>query len=291
MGKFEPHDDGNTIILFSHLLKKMSCCALKSTYTPCRNWSLLESELCHVHQNMDPEVMKDRWFKRYVLGLTYTLFTYEKDWYDRNLILGPLKSGRFTLTKEDILKIPNREKYIDVFLLLVEHGFIPRGVHLRQESTCRWFFCFLMTDFPTKDPLPNLRKKLEELYVLHSGKVLYDFLIWLPYPLLNRSRMTKRFRAYIPTILDSSAAKEPSWMPHKELDNIRLEYEKIIGHDKATQRCLVERWLPDLKELYQTEKQIQKIKMNHCKEELMMNRWHPDRVSAYLEMGIDLDDI
>ena len=29
----------------------------------------------------------------------------------------------------------------------------------------------------------------------------------------------------------------------------------------------------------------------HFKEELMMNRWHPDRVSKYLDMGIDVDDM
>ena len=68
-------------------------------------------------------------------------------------------------------------------------------------------------------------------------------------------------------------------------------YEVELGEGHPLTRALVGRWLLDLKELYVAEKAIQKIKMDACKEELMMNRWHPRRVSWCLKQGLDIEDM
>ena len=75
------------------------------------------------------------------------------------------------------------------------------------------------------------------------------------------------------------------------MDVLRSFYIEKLTDDHPLTKMLVQRWLPDLKELYQAEKAIQKIKMDQCKEELMMNRWHPNRVEKHLLMGLDVEDM
>ena len=271
----------------------MSCKALKSNLKQCRNWCCKDSDFCLQHSALSKETLKDRWVSLYLLGegslSIYTVFNRRNE----DKILLDLQSGWITLTKEDIRKIPNQQRFIDIYLFLMENGFTERGANMKLEFTSLWFLMQLLVNFPeltSHDRLDPLVKLIERNLVLASGKTLYDFLMWIRYPVVGRPRLTQALVTYIPKFLDTEAAKELSWYPRDELDKLRIEYENTPGKEHPLTKCLVLRWLLDLKELYQTEKAIQKIKMDQCKEELMMNRWHPDRVLKYLEMGLDIDD-
>lgn len=266
----------------------MSCIALKQNLQQCRNWSMLDCEFCHSHRNLSHEVIKERWMKRYVFHWTrFTVFNRRNE----QKMLSDLKSGRICLTKEDILKIPAQKRYIDIYLLLMQHGLLKKGTHVALESVALGLFMDIMKNFPGADDLRLLRQQIERTLILSSGQTLYDFILWLSHPVLSRVKLTQNMIQYIPSLLDTDAAKELSWVPYDHLDKLRQEYEKTPGKEHALTKCLVQRWLPDLKELYQTEKAIQKMKMDHCKEELMMDRWHPDRLQKYLDMGYDIDQL
>jgi hypothetical protein len=265
----------------------MACCAITSSLNDCRNWSCLDSDFCHAHRTISQEVFKDRWFKRYVLR--WDRFTvYQRR--NEQKMLSDLETKRVVLTKEDIRKIPAQDRFADIYLLLMDHGYVQRGTNVPLECTILWFYMRILSNFP-EDDLSTLRKLIEKTMVLSSGQTLYDFLLWISSALMGRSRLTRKMIDYIPTLLDTEAAKQLSWFPRDTLDKLRLEYEKVLGAEHPITRCLVERWLLDLKELYQTEKAIQKIKMNQCKEELMMDRWHPQRLQKYLDMGYDIEQL
>jgi hypothetical protein len=268
----------------------MSCKALKSNLALCRNWACKHSDFCHAHATLSKESLKERWVSRYLLGQRgypkYTVFSKANE----KTILSDLQSGWIVLTKEDIRRFPKLDRYTDVYLLLMEHGFVERGTHTPLEFISLWLYMKLLANFSNDRSLAPLRSLIERNMILASGKTLYDFLLWISYPAVGGPRLSGLLVSYVPTLLDTEAAKELSWYPRDELDKLRIHYENIAGKDHPLTRYLVERWLLDLKELYVTEKAVQKIKMDQCKEELMMNRWHPHRVAHYLEMGLDIDD-
>ncbi len=266
----------------------MACQALTCTLKDCRNWSCLDSDFCSSHRNLSPEVLKDRWLKRYVMHWNrFTVFNRK----DEKKILSDLKSERIVLTEADILKMPAQERFVDIYLLFMDHGYVKRGMNPRLEFTALWLYTNILSNFPQGLDIRPLKELIERNLILSSGQALYDFILWLSYPVLNRTKLTAKMIEYIPTLLDTDAAKELSWVPRDYLDRLRVEYEKVPGKEHAMTKCLVLRWLPDLKELYQTEKAIQKMKMDQCKEELMMDRWHPDRLQKYLDMGYDIDQL
>ena len=266
----------------------MACIALKKNLEVCRNWSMVDSCFCHAHRNITQEILKQRWMNRYIFHWSrYTVFNRKNE----KEMLSDLKSGRIVLTKEDILKIPAQQRYVDIYLWLMEHEFVKRGTHVPLEFTALWLYMDIMKNFPGADNVKPLRQLIEKNLILSSGQTLYDFILWVSYPVLNRARLTQQMIQYIPMLLDTEAAKELSWFPRDHLDKLRVAYEKTPGREHAMTRCLVERWLPDLKELYHAEKAIQKMKMDQCKEELMMDRWHPDRLQKYLDMGYDIEDL
>ena len=276
----------------------MSCSALKKNLTACHNWSMMDSDLCHSHRHISPDILKERWFEKYIIGKDrYPLFTIISP-FKKDKILNDLKAGVVTLTKEDIKKIPAKECYVDIYLLLIENNFAEFGDHPRLEFLGLWLYVFILTDFEFaerpenhKNRLLDLKRQLENVLILSSGNSMYKFLQHMAGTSKGRTKLTKQLVQIIPPLLDTNAAKEMSWMSYDELDKLRTIYEKELGKDASLTKCLVQRWLPDIKELYNTEKQIQKMKMDQCKEELMMNRWHPERIEKYLDMGIDLEDL
>ena len=283
----------------------MSCIALNKNLHQCRNWTVIGKDFCHAHRSMNKELFKERWLSKYIIGQrqipTYTIISP----FNKEKILADLKSGLITLTKEDICKIPATEGYVDIYILLLEHNFAHYGDHPKLERMGLWLYQLLMVNFPFDDrpefqasKLMILKRKIEDYLITSSGKSLYDFFMFIGMAMVGRRKLQKQMVEYIPTLLDTNAAKELSWYSHDILDGIRREWEESCKFKNGAPpmpnpviRCLVERWLPDIKELYVTEKLIQKIKMDQCKEELMMNRWHPDRVGKFLEMGIDPDDM
>ncbi len=258
---------------------------------------MLDSDYCYVHRNITEEVRKERWFQHYIVGKDrYPMYTIISP-FKKDIILQDLLSRRIVLNKEDILKIPAKEAYVDIYLLLLEHNFAKYGDYPRLERIGLWLYQTILHNFPfdnrtdfERNKLFALKQALETHLILASGLSLYRFLEFIGMAMIGRGRLMRQMRDFIPTILDSQAAKELSWFSYDELDNIRKGWIEL-SKDHPMMKCLTERWLPDIKELYHTEKAIQKIKMDQCKEELMMNRWHPSRVEKFLLAGIDVEDM
>lgn len=269
----------------------MACVALKSNLQYCRNWSTLDSCYCHAHQTLTPETFKERWIQKYILykGFPYyTLFTSGK----KEKILADLKAGHVVLTQQDILKIPVKEGYVDTYLLLLENNYAQSGDHPNLERCGLLLYQVILRSFPNGEygDIVILKQAIEKYLIAYSGDTLYRFFLFIGVFAPGRQLFQAQMRNLVPSLLDSQAAKELSWCSFDHLDSIRKVWESA-RQDHPMMRCLVERWLPDIKELYQTEKQIQRMKMDHCKEELMMVCWHPDRVSKLLEAGIDPEDM
>lgn len=251
---------------------------------------MLDSQYCHAHRKYTPEIHKDRWVRKYLVGQNGPVFLFTET-KPKLHFLKDLESGSIHLTKEDLQKIPIREYNVDIYVLLLERGFANYGDHPRLEWTGLWFFTSILRHFANDEVLQKLKTRLEKSLILSSGQSLYTFLHFMGGTAKGRPSLANILLDYIPTLLDTDAAKELSWMSYNELDKLRITYEKELGAQHFLTRCLVLRWLLDIKELYQTEKTIQKIKMDQCKEEIMMNRWHPDRVEKYLLAGLDIDDM
>jgi hypothetical protein len=277
------------------LFLPMACRALTASLHPCRNWSSQGGDFCVAHRSYTPELHKDRWFKRHILGEGdgATPFHYSFSTADeREAICQPIQTGEIRLTKDNVRKIPAAESYIDVYVLLVSLGVVEPLDHPSLFNKCgTYYFRTLHQDI---SPIPKTCLEIEATLLAPSGRMLCQYLKAIPkVVLLRRANPTYYllFTRIVPRLLDSEAAKELSWESRDRLDRIRLLYEEELGAEHPLTRTLVQRWLPDLKELYVTEKAIQKMKMDQCKEELMMNRWHPDRVWKYLEMGLEIDDM
>ncbi len=248
------------------------------------------SPYCYAHRHMTPELHKERWFKKYILGKNGPLYLHSWTRH-KSRILRDLKNGSILLTKEDIQKIPVKFAYVDIYALLLQQGFAKYGDHPSLEWHALWLHTNILYNFPDNQHIYSHKDMVESTFILSSGQAFYRFLSFVAGTAKGRAKYGRKIWELIPTLLDTDAAKEMSWMSYDELDKLRLTYEKELGVDHTLTKCLVQRWLLDIKELYQTEKAIQKVKMDCCKEELMMNRWHPNRVERLLLAGIDPEDM
>lgn len=270
----------------------MSCQALKSNLTRCRNWSCIDSEFCWQHENLSPEIVKSRWIRRYFYGdngttryCYWTPSVGEKIRHD-------LDSGLIVLTSTDIGNIPSRDRNIDIYLFLIKYGYAKATDNCDLLARSYWYF--LDKSSVAAPNLLNfpLKEEICDVLILANHHTFFRFLKSLAKLCKNRARYVGFATVEIPKFLDSAAAKELSWWSYQELDELRVCYEDELGRDHPLTKCLVQRWLLDLKELYHTEKAVQKIKMDQCKEEIMMNRWHPDRImKMYEEYGLDVNDL
>jgi hypothetical protein len=270
----------------------MSCQALKSNLTNCRNWSCLDSDFCWQHEHLPKDTRKSRWIRRYFYGENgLTRYSYWTPSIGKKL-LKDLESKRIVLTKGDIASIPSRDRNLDIYLFLIQYGYAQPSDNCELLARSLWYYIEKSSITPHPPLTFPLKAEIRDTLILDSGRSLFRFLKSLAKLCKSRMRFVTFAAEEIPRFLDSAAAKELSWWTHQELDELRVHYEKELGAEHPLTRCLVQRWLLDLKELYQTEKAIQKIKMDQCKEEIMMNRWHPDRImKMYEEYGIEIDDL
>ena len=269
----------------------MSCQALKANLCGCRNWSCLDSDFCAQHKSLSREEFKRRWVSRYILGQQgYLQYAYWNQTVGVKM-LSDLESNRVTLTRADIAQIPSRDRYLDIYLFLVKHGYAKPTYNCDLLARAYWYYVDKCSSAPAQWPDFPLKKELRDILILYSGSSLFRYLKSLAKLCKGRPRFTVFAMQDVPAHLDSNAAKELSWWSHQDLDELRKHYEKVLGVDHPLTKCLVQRWLLDIKELYITEKAIQKLKMDLCKEQLMMDRWHPSRLEKYLEMGYDIDQL
>lgn len=282
----------------------MSCQALCHDLSTCRNYSLLDADYCFVH-NQIPEiqVQKKRWIKRYILGHEGYGPFYQDNYALQKHILKDLRLKKVVLTEEDVKKIPYRNKYIDIYVLLVKYGFIQQGWHAPLLMLC---YRYLLKH---KDGnlfgLLGHRDLLHDIHhhiILKNSNTFFDFIGLIPVIEEKIHFATEDSKFHFRTLISSyviaclehsEAARELSWWSRPTLDALMHCYKDVhkLTEDHPYYRCLTQRWLPDLYELHETEKQMQKIKMDQCKEELMMNRWHPARVEWLLNQGIEVENM
>lgn len=267
----------------------MACRAITYDLKMCRNWSVGESGLCSAHQDYTEELHKERWVDKHILCLHGTPYTSYKPWVSIP-ILRSLLNQEIVLTKEDIARIPAEPVYLDIFVLLIEWGFAKPSDN--PSLTVQGFRYFLEARSAGVNPVRGVFfQTLTRTLLLSSGAQLGWFFLALPNLIQETPAYEEVALREMPLLLDTNAAKELCWWSKEALDGFRKLYELELGAEHPLTRALVGRWLLDLKELYVTEKQIQKIKMDACKEELMMNRWHPRRVSWCLKQGLDIEDM
>jgi hypothetical protein len=192
------------------------------------------------------------------------------------------------LTKKDIDMIPARRWFIDIYLLLLEHGHIQiddhGGLYVKalQYLSDFWY----LGNNVLMLPFSPLATKIQEILITSSAETLLFFYKMLPTIIKTATfqgdillqRMIS-VSAYLSNLEQSNAAKELSWIPFRS--ELLEEYKEKLGESHLLTNFLREVYLPCFLQLYTTEKQIQKATMDTCKEELIAYCWHPDRFQTW----------
>lgn len=288
----------------------MACKAIKEDHLPCRNSRQEDSVYCYAHREMTPEIYKERWFQRYILGnrpdhdrIFY--FREKEENSPTQPILEPLRSGEIKLTEEDIARIPVAERYIDVFLLLVENEFADWRENKKLANRVLIYYIHLQIleyEYGFRRGLRRLANALTgsgvssirviERLLQKDWEVLVNFMYKLPRLLQQKfSDYQNTEEVFLPILTQLSeceAQREASW--YTKSGSLLDHYNKYeVG--KAFLPFLKDVFYPKLDQLLKEEKKVKYARSNIFKEELMMNRWHPDRIWKHLEMGIDVDDM
>lgn len=263
----------------------MACQAITKDLRCCRNWSTLDSDLCHMHKDLSAAILKKRWFNKYILGLDgemYYLNYFSPGTKTRgNTIRQALTSGKIKLTKEDISCIPHQIARLDIYVLLCEIGACqPQDNVGLYKTTLRYRFTH-------SEMIPlAVRELIDKTLILASTEVFEFFLLQAPqlfkmaHPWhLPLTGIFHNIVAFVNKNLEHPIVKAYSWVPHREY--IHKEVLRILGNDHPLSIYYQSRVLPDLQELYNTEKQIQKAKMFYLQEDLMAATWHPDRFQQW----------
>jgi hypothetical protein len=272
----------------------MACHAIKVNHIGvltgkvCRNYRMEDSLFCFQHQSITPEEHKSRWFRKFILGSDGKRFLYNYDESKKQRILGDLRDKVIVLTKKDIDMIPARRWFIDIYLLLLEHGHIEisdhGGLYVKalQYLSDFWY----LGNNVLMLPFSPLATKIQEILITSSAETLLFFYKMLPTIIKTATfqgdillqRMIS-VSAYLSNLEQSKAAKELSWIPFRS--ELLEEYKEKLGESHLLTNFLREVYLPCFLQLYTTEKQIQKATMDTCKEELIAYCWHPDRFQTW----------
>ena len=251
----------------------------------CRNYSMNGCLFCHQHQEITPEEHKSRWLRHFIMAADGKPFLYIYREYKETRILGDLKDGIITLTEEDLQRIPDRSRYIDIYILLFDNGYInltKNNMALYQRSIlyiAEFFYQNNEKPFLTLSPFANM---ILEILILRDATHLSFYLCMLTDMFqsygfqgdLIEHRIVS-VSAFLNTFLDSSAAKQLSWEPFRA--TLLRNYETKLGLEHPVTVFFRERYLPSFTTLYRFEKTLQKSHTNQFKEEMMAVCWHPDR--------------
>jgi hypothetical protein len=274
----------------------MACHAIKTnragvlTGGLCRNYSMDGSLFCYQHQDITPEEHKNRWFRKFILGSDGNRFLYSYDESKKDRILGDLRDKIIVLTQEDILKIPGRRWYIDIYLLLMEHGYIglkenshpelyPKALIYLSEF---WF----LTNNTLMLPFSALATKIKEVLIVKDSDHLLCFLYLLQGLMKGNNfqgdlllQRIISIGAFLSSLIETDAARELSWKPFR--DTLLAGYKETLGEEHLLTSYMKAVYLPEFKDLYLSEKQMQKARMDTYKEDLMIYCWHPDRFETW----------
>lgn len=254
----------------------------------CRNFATNDSYFCASHNTLTPEVLKQRWIRLY---LRFCKYSY-RDEKGAEHVLAPLRAGIFTLTREDILAIhSNRLGALDTYLLLLREGYCEPVDNIVYFLRSILYCLNLVSLQAATHPLLAL---LKEVFFNTSMK-LYETSV---HAILSLSSSTSpaNHKAYglhpetqvlLREITDTEIAHQWAWTNPKE----RLE--KFFGDEPKPAEEMVHFmrtvFFPCIDRIYMEGKQVQKMRIDSVKKELMAVCWHPDRVMKYMEMGFDMD--
>lgn len=245
---------------------------------------------CYQHRNITPEDHKDRWFCTFILGTDGKRFHYAHDESKKTRIVGDLRDKIIVLTEEDILKIPNRRWYLDIYLLLMQHGFagLERNMHPNLYTKALEYLSefWFLTDRSMMMPFSPLATKIKEVLVANNQDHLLFFLQMLPglmkYSSFQGGLLPQRIvsiGAFLSDLLETEAGKELCWQPFR--DSLLGHYKKLLGESHLLTSYMKDVYLPEFKQLYLSEKEMQKARTDTFKEELMAYCWHPDRFQIW----------
>jgi hypothetical protein len=212
-------------------------------------------------------------------------FQFRYDERKKERILRDLKEGSIELTAEDIGNIPSTARFMDIYVLLVEYGYsdIKTNVGLYSDC-CRYLGQFMhpAQDSPMCMYSTLARKIIDVLIVKDESSLrsfLHEFIIMVKYfPGFQGEYLTNRIvpiTFFLSSLLDSNAARKISW-EHK-IQSVVNEFESKLGPAHLVTSYVKEVMVFEFHDLYQLEKQKQKLKVDALKEELMAMTWHPDR--------------
>lgn len=274
----------------------MACHAIKAnqagvlTGKLCRNYHMEGSLFCYQHQDITPEEHKNRWFRKFILGSDGNRFLYSYDESKKGRILGDLRDKIIVLTQEDIAKIPDRRWYIDIYLLLMEHGYIGLKTNAHPQLYLKALVYlsefWVLTENRLLLPFSPLATKVKEILVASDAEHLYHFLQMLPalmkYQTFQGDLLLQRIvsmGAFLSELLDTNAARELSWRPFRE--QLFKHYKDKLGENHLLTSYMKDVYLHEFKQLYLFEKQMQKARTDTYKERLMAYCWHPDRFQTW----------
>lgn len=255
----------------------------------CRNYSMNGCNFCYQHREITPEDHKNRWIRKFILAADGKPYMYLYDEHKKTRILGDLKDGIISLTQEDIERIPDRAKYLDIYLLLFENGYIDlenNNVSLYTRSLLYLSEFWSRTERSEFQTLSTLAKRIVDVLILRNADYFSFFLGMVPGLLTFRrfqgERLIERMpsvAAFLLSLLASDAAKQLAWEPLEE--RLLPQYESLLGSEHPGTVFLRQTYLPAFRTLNNTVKRIQKAWTNQYKEELMAVCWHPDRFMEY----------
>lgn len=272
----------------------MACHAIKTNHVGvltgkvCKNYRMEGCLFCYQHQTITPEEHKNRWFRKFILGSDGKRFLYNYDESKKDRILGDLRDKIIVLTQEDVEKIPARRWYIDIYLLLVENGYVNFNAHPGIYGKALVYLSEFW--FPTNKglmlPFAPLANKIKDLLILKTPEQLLHFFGMLPTlmktnPFLGTVLLERMvsLSAFLSLLEESDAARELSWIPFRE--KLLKDYQQTLGESHHLVTYFHDVYLPRFLQIYKSEKQIQKATMDTCKEELIAYCWHPDRFQEW----------
>jgi hypothetical protein len=271
-------------------------------YACCRNFATNDSLFCAPHQTLSSVELKRRWVDAYLGNAIYRYRGEMGAIYRHRGEMGaehafaPLRAGLFTLTQQDIKKInilPHNQSVIDIYLLLLRDGFCTPEDNIKAFLRLVQFYLTLR----------SVRAETHYLWTLtfevlfNTSVALYEKSLDVILSMTNQ-KANATIKAYalhpetqvlLRDVLETDIGHEWSWTSPK------ARYEEFFSKEPTPAPEMIEfmrtTFFPRVKEIYIEEKEVQKMRMDHCKEQLMMVCWHPDRVMYYLEMGYEMDDI
>ena len=246
------------------------------------------SNFCFQHQDITPEDHKDRWISKFLLAADGDPFLFQYDTHKQDRILGDLRDKIVVLTDDDILeRIPPRRKYIDIYILLCENNYIKPEKHIGMYFKCLEYLSDFWVVQPNQLylPLNLLAQKIRDTLLLRDWSSMHFFLNALikllkkPVYRNNIQEQSAAIEGFLNHLLESHTALKLSWVPFRH--SLQKFAEDELGAEHSITMFLKNSYLPAFEKMYKLEKQVQKIQMDQCKEELIAYCWHPDRFEEW----------